>query len=360
MKRVAAVLAVALVALSLAACGGGKDGDTYVLEVRGTAVVTAPGPARHLGSGRHHLEVGQTVTITRGSAVLGLPGDTSLELRSGRRDSTVKLGARPTLLDGDALAVAGSGDDLALSAGDATFELHDGAARVRRSAGVALAVYEGRADVAALGRTAEPVEALHQVTVTDSGGLPQQAVPLVYDRARPDRWDTRYLNDAIDLGGQLERRVKVLNARPAPTTWDATYLQGIVPALQGAKGFEADLVTAGRSVGETIVGASIALGGRGDLGARWKDAFRFRDEGADWGLVALDQRARRASVLRVVDGVLDRVVATISPVAVGRSEGSGTTSTTGRPSTTTTQAPRRGTTTPVSYTHLTLPTNREV
>jgi hypothetical protein len=341
-RRAAALLAVTLVAVLLAGCGDGPDGDTYVLDVHGAAVVTAPRQA--LGSGKHRLKVDQTVTVTEGSAVLGLPGETSLELRAGKRNSTVKVAARPTLLDGDALAVAGSGDELELSAGGARFALHDGAARVRRSAGVTFAVYQGGASVESLGARRRSVPALRQVTVSDSGAVPREAVPLVYDRADPDRWDVRYLNDAIDLGGQLERRVRVLNARPTNGGFGPADLRLVVPALRTAKGFASVRLTEGRSVGETIVGASIALGGRGSLSDRWDAAFKLRDAGADWGLVALDQRARRASVLNVLNGVLDRVVASISPISTGGSGSSSTTSTGGRASTTTTTTPRRGTT----------------
>jgi hypothetical protein len=347
MRRATALAAVGLVAAVLAGCGGSKDSDTYVLDLQGAAQVTAPGPVRHLAAGRHRLAVGQTVTITEGRGVLGLPGDTSLELRHGRLDSTVRVGPRPTLVEGDALAVAASGDDLTIGAGGATVALRDGAARLRRSAGVTLAVYQGEAAVRSLGRRLV-APALRQVSVTDSGSLPHDPAPLVYDRTDPDPWDTRYLNDAIDLGGQLERRVRLLNTRPAPTAWDGAYLEGIVPALRSAKGFRDDLVAADRSVGETVVGASIALGGAGDLARRWSSAFSFRDAGADWGLVALDQRARRASVLGVLDGVLDRVVTPISSVAGGRSGGSAGPVDAGRApvttTTTTTAPPRRGTT----------------
>ena len=90
MRRTTALAAVGLLAALLAGCGGSKDSDTYVLDLHGAAKVTAPGPVRHLSAGRHRLAVGQTVTITDGRAVLGLPGDTSLELRHGRLDSTVR------------------------------------------------------------------------------------------------------------------------------------------------------------------------------------------------------------------------------------------------------------------------------
>lgn len=340
-------VAVLLTTLALTSCSRGGDGHTYVLELQGSAQVRSDGGTRSLEAGRHHLQVGQTVTVTRGSAVLGLPGHTSLELRSGPRSSTVQVGPRPTLVDGDALAVAGPGDDLVLTSGGATVDVHDGAARVRRAAGITVAVYQGSADVESLGRRLRrPLRALRQVTITDTGALPRQAVPLVYDRADPDRWDIRYLNDAIDLGGQLERRVRLLNARPAPSAVDAGYLEQVVPALRRATGFHADLVDDRRSVGETIVGASIALGGTGDLTRRWDSAFTFRDEGADWGLVALDQRARRTSVLDVLNGVLDRVVAAISPVAIGPTPSPSTGAPRGTTSTTTAPPGGSGSPTP--------------
>lgn len=317
MRRAGAAVAALLAALSLGSCRGGGDADRYVLQVRGTAQVGRGANPETLTTGRHRLRVGQTVTVTRGSAVLGLPGDTSLELRAGRRDSTVRVGPQPTLVDGDALVVAGTDDALALRAGGATVDVKGGAARLRRAAGVTVAVYQGEATVESLGRRlAAPLKALRQVTVSDTGAVPRRAVPLVYDRNDPDPWDTRYLNDAIDLGSQLERRVRVLNAREAPPAVDAAYLESVVPALRAAEGFRPDLVRASRSAGETIVGASIALGGSGRLASRWTKTFAFREAGADWGLVALDQRARRATVLGVLNGVIDRVVATISPAGV--------------------------------------------
>ncbi|MCU1379010.1 MAG: hypothetical protein JWN29_1993 [Acidimicrobiales bacterium] len=341
MKRLAAVVS-AVVALPLASCSGGGTSDTYVLSLQGTATVSAPGADTRLDDGRHRLRIGQTVTVTSGSAVLGLPGATSLVLRAGRKGrhhSMVKVAARPTLVDGDALAVAGDGDTLTFESGGATVGLRDGAARVRRSSGTTVAVYQGRATVAALGREMKsPVRALRQVTVADTGGLPRQPVPLVFDRADPDQWDVLYLHDAIDLGGQLQRRASALSSQPVPVAFDAPYLRGIVPALRSARGFSAKLVDGtGRSVAETVVGASIALSGDGDLPARWNSAFGFRGQGADWGLVAADQHANRAAVLGILDGVLNQVTPRFAPVGTdGRTPAS-----TPRPTPTTTP-PRTG------------------
>jgi hypothetical protein len=306
-------LAVAVLAvLPMVSCSrGGGDSGAYVLTVRGVAEVTGPSRAV-LAAGRHKLAPGQTVRITKGTATLGLPGRGSLELRAGSAvpgpgaDSTVRLGSTSTLLDGDGLMTAAVAP-VRLAAGGATFVLREGAARLRRSSGVTLGVYAGKVEVAALGRTLpRGVSAFRQVAIADTGALPRRAVPLVFDRRRPDPWDLRFLGEAMDLGEQLERRSLALSStlRP-PSPPDAGFLASVVPALRTASGFGDSLVDPGRSVGETVVGASIALGGAGRLVSRWNAAFAFRSEGADWGLVAADQQARRQALFGVLDGVLD-------------------------------------------------------
>jgi hypothetical protein len=334
-RRAPIVLAV-LALLPLASCGrDGANRDAYVLTVRGAAEVTAPGRSAQLGPGRHKLALGQTVRITKGTAVLGLPGRASLELRAGATrgsadDSTVQVASTPTLVDGDALVVAPK--EVRLGAGGATFAVRAGAARLRRSSGVTVAVYTGTVGVVALGRTLPaPVTALRQVAIADTGALPRRAVPLVFDRRQPDPWDVRFLGDAIDLGEQLDRRSLALSGtlRPAAPP-DARFLTTVVPALRAASGFGDALLDPARAVGETVVGASIALGGGGGFVSRWNAAFAFRSQGADWGLVAADQRARRQSLFGVLDGVLDSVpsgvVARLTPS--GPSRTTSTTSTT--------------------------------
>jgi hypothetical protein len=350
------IVAAALAMAVLPSCSSGGTDDTFVLTVNGTADVTGPDGTEHLDDGRHKVAPGETVHITKGNAVLGLPGDGTLELRAGRRiraaqagtataaagrtDSRLRVGARPELLAGDALVDSG-GDAVRLVAGGATLSVDRGAARVRRSSGVTLAVYRGEANVDALGRTLpRPVSAFRQVAVADTGALPRRAVPLVYDRAHPDPWDVRYLGDAIDFGGQLDRRALALNRQLTPSSPDVTLLTSIVPTLRSTDGFDGGLVDETKSVGESVVGASIALSGPGDFVRRWNAAFQFRDDGADWGLVALDQRAKRDSVFGLLDGALDRLPSRF----VGGPIISGPTTTTSRPggggsSTTTTTQP---------------------
>src|SRR5207253_11402588 len=110
--------------------------------------------------------------------------------------------------------------------------------------------------------------ALRQAAVSDTGALPRRAVPLVYDRTNPDPWDVRYLGDAIDLGTPLDRRSRALSAElPAPAV-NASLLTSVVPALRTLPQFGDVVVDQSRSVGETVVGASIALAGSGDFARR--------------------------------------------------------------------------------------------
>ena len=320
-RRLLAIVGV-LAAVALPACSGGGGGNSFVLTVDGTAEVSTEDGVKTYEDGRHRVHRGDTVEVTDGSAVLALPGDASLELRAGRpiraaqaeptpsraaaNDSRVRIGVVPELVAGDAL-VLGNGDDVRVRAGGATFVLDGGAARVRRSTSVTLAVYEGTADVTALGRSiSNGVPAYRQVAVADTGALPRRPVPLVYDRVRPDPWDVRFLGDAIDLGSQLERRALALN-RGVTSTPNASLLSTLLPSLRTVDGFQGSLVDGTRSVGESAVGASIALSGPGNFLRRWNAAFQFREDGADWGLVALDQRARRAALFGALDAALDLV-----------------------------------------------------
>jgi hypothetical protein len=343
-KRAAAAALAFAALVPLTSCRGDDGPAPYSLRVDGTAVVTGTKPVR-LTDGDHKLAIGDTVRVTRGSATLALPHDASLELRAGRSQSVVLVAAVPTLVDGDGLLVAGDGT-AGVKAGAARIELVEGAARLRRSTGVTLAVYQGRAVVEAIGQEVG-APALRQVAVSDTGALPVRAVPFVYDRSDPDPWDVRYLGDAIDLGSQLERRSRAITAQLARTSTDAEYVRAVVPPLRSVQGFDPALVDPERSVGETVVGASIALGGEGEFDQRWKNVFGLRQEGADWGLVALDQRASRSSVFGVLDSVLERVSSptVTSPPGGGRrptsttTPGGGSTTTTTQPGTTTTTPP---------------------
>ena len=66
----------------------------------------------------------------------------------------------------------------------------------------------------------------------------------------------------------------------------------MLPGLDEEPAFDEELLTqiGDRSPGETLIGAAITdLGDSGSFAQRWTSVFGFRDEGAEWGLVALDQ-----------------------------------------------------------------------
>ena len=61
------------------------------------------------------------------------------------------------------------------------------------------------------------------------------------------------------------------------------------------------------SLPDTLVGAAITLEGtRGTFAERWAAVFTFRDEGAEWGLVAMDQGVARVPLLNAIDAAISR------------------------------------------------------
>lgn len=321
MRRAIGIVAV-VIAFTLTSCSGeGGDGDRYVLQLEGLAQLA---DGTELDAGQHRLEVGEEVRITDGTATLGLPGDRSLELRAGQDasdDSRIEVDAEPTLIDGHALLVSGE-ETARLHSGGTEVVLTAGAARIRRSTGVSVAVYEGRAEVSSLGQELEePVRALRQVSVTGAGVLPRTPSPLVFDRDDLDPWDRRFLGPSVELGTQLDRMSRALSSRlDPPSPSDAGYFRAVVPALRGVEGFQPRPTAA---PGETVVGASVALAADGDFGEGWSAAWSFRDEGADWGLVALDVRAARDEIVGTLGGILDAVAESVELVGGPFGGGSG-------------------------------------
>lgn len=331
-----------LLALPLVGCSGdgGRD-DTFVLQLDGAAEVRGERGSERLEGGRHRLSPGDELRVTDGSATLGLPGDSSLELRAGRRrstDSVLEVGVVPTLIDGYALLVA-DGDEGRVRAGAATVSLRDGAARVRRSTGVSVGVYDGDAVVAAHGLERD-VPALRQLSVSDASTIPRRAAPLVFDRENLDPWDRRYLGGAVALGAELDRLSAAVTRRVPLGSTTGAALREVVPALADEAVLDRVQVPAGRTTGETVVGASIAAGADGEFLERWEAVFDFREQGADWGLVALDQEAGRDDVVAVLDSVLEEAVdgpiVVAAPTLVGPT---GTTAGPAAPAPTPTTAP---------------------
>jgi hypothetical protein len=335
----AIALALGLVAIS---CGGddGPDVDQARLEVDGSATVATADGATEVVTDGVTLEFGDVVVVDEGTATLELAAGQRYELRAGDVDSEVEIGAPPTLLAGDALLAAGF--PVAMTYETTTVSAQ-GAVKLR--AGVPAAhAYAGRARISGAGDL-EELKGLRQVVLTPSA-TPE---PLEYDANDP--WDREHLGDAIAFGRRLEALARGISGDLAGgTTRSAGYYESAIPALADEREFAADLV-GDRPPGETLVGASIAVQGRiGTFRERWEAVFAFRDAGAAWGLVALDQGVSSAPVLDTIELAIADAPTSADPVAPP------TTTFDDRGTTTTTRPPTGSTTTTATTTTTTTTT----
>lgn len=299
------------------------------------------------------LRPGDQIEVEEGTAVLELAGGGSIEARSGGTDvddTRIEVGAPSELLAGDALVVGPAGVGIEAAGTRIVLRGTDAAARVRRELAVTTATYRGSAAVDSAGQAVE-VPAYRQLAVS-SVGRPSDPDPLEVDNADP--WDQRFLGAAIALTRSLDGLSSTYTAQGGGAR-SAGDLERLLPRLGDESDFGASYLDAERPNGETLVGAAIAvLGGRGSFDDRWRGVFDFRDEGADWGLVALDQGVSDQPVLQEVEAALTRSVepteVAAPPPPVTPTTPTTTTPTTPTPTTATPATPRptTGTTTPTT------------
>ncbi|MGI9022287.1 MAG: hypothetical protein ACR2HV_03425 [Acidimicrobiales bacterium] len=297
---------VVMIAVLAAACSGGGGGASARLTVDGTASVTTGGGSPRSVDGSRTLRAGDRVKVDSGTAVIRLADGRQLELRNG---TEVELGApdqaganpRPSLLSGELLVTG----DVAVTAGDTDVAVSGGSARLSRGAAVSVASYTAGVTVASTGRSLQ-VPALRQVSVPAAGLLPGRPSPLIYKGGDP--WDQRFLGDAIDLGTQLVARSRGFTAQLGPNEGRTPgFFRLIIPALENEPQFDEAAIDPERSPGETLVGLAVTVQGtRQSFADRLRDVFAFHDEGAAWGLVALDQGVSRAPLLAGVDEAISR------------------------------------------------------
>jgi hypothetical protein len=311
--------------------------------------------------------VGDRVRVRQGTAQIRLADGQNLELRLGsdvELDAAGATGgahAKPVLMDGDFLVTSGDAP-FALSTTGADLAV-TGAARVSRGVALLVATYQGSAVLSSANNTLT-VPALRQAALQAAGPFPTRVVPL--EPSTSDAWDQRFLSDAIELGNQLAARSQGFTAQLGATDGrTATFFKGLFPRLAAEPAFDASLVSPSRPPGDTLVGAAITLEGtRGAFADRWRAVFGFHDEGAPWGLVALDQGVNRVPLLQSVEGAISNAPATFAQGSPGTgpsslNPGTGSPATTvpppptttpptvprGRPTTTTTMPPATTTTT---------------
>lgn len=308
-RRTVLVLTVSLV-LPLGAVGCRNTPETVAgrLSVSaGQAEVGRPGEERREVTGSSDLRVGDGVRVRQGSAVIRLAGGRELELRAGTdlelRATDGGDRSRPTLLSGD-LLVRSPQQPLRVVSVD-EYVVVRGDMRISRGLALVAAAYEGSATVSSAGKSII-VPALRQVAIPAAGLFPVRPAPLV--SSPDDEWDQRYLSGAIGLSEELRARSRGFSAQvPEGDGQTVNYFRDLLPQLAGEPAFRATLLDPRRPPGETLVGAAIALEGtKGLFADRWSAVFGFHDDGAPWGLVALDQGVSRVRLLATIEGAVRR------------------------------------------------------
>jgi len=308
MRRRGAALVV-LVGLTVpAACSDDGLGEGEArLEVDGIAVVERADGDRDTVSGSADLRRGDRVSVQEGLALMRLTGGTVLELREGfddAADTTVVMGERPELEAGELLVT--TPDVVELEADGTEVRITEGAARLTRAFGMSVAAYDADIALDSAGVAAE-VPALRRMVVPDLGRPPQRARPITYDDA--DTWDRRFLGAAMALGQRLEDFSEGLTrALPEGEGRTPGYFRLVLPGLDDEPDFDRELLAPrlARAPGENLIGAAIAdLGERGDFTDRWTEVFGFRDAGAEWGIVALDQAVRSDPLVGSVEDAIN-------------------------------------------------------
>ncbi|MDQ6727193.1 MAG: hypothetical protein M3066_13655 [Actinomycetota bacterium] len=274
----------------------------------GQAEVGRPGEDHTEVTGSRDLRVGDGVRMRDGTAVIRIAGSRELELRTGTdlelRATPAADRSRPTLVGGD-LLVRAPEQPLTVSSGNETIVV-SGAVRISRGLALVVAVYEGTATVDSAGKSIV-VPALRQVAVPAAGLFPTRPAPV--EISPDDAWDQRYLSGAIALSAELQARSTGFSGQLTGSDGRSVgYFRDLLPGLASEAAFQAPLLSPTRPPGETLVGAAIALKStHGSFADRWSAIFGFHDDGAPWGLVAMDQGVSRVDVLSVIDGAVHRV-----------------------------------------------------
>lgn len=287
-----AATVVALLAVVAVSWAGddGPGGDEARLVVDGSVTVTSADGGTEVITDSTTLSFGDVFVVDDGTATLELAAGQTYAFRSGEVDAEVLVGAPPTLRSGDGLVTGGFP---AAIVHDTTTVSAQGPLKLSADIPQA-ASYAGGARISGAGGL-DRVDGVRQVVLTPSA----TPVPFEYDPS--DAWDRRHLGAAIAFGERLEALARGYTNDLPPGPRPASFFEAVLSPLAAEREFGADLVD-DRPPGETLVGAAIAIQGRnGTFRERWTSIFEFRDQGAVWGLVALDQGVSSAPVLDSIE-----------------------------------------------------------
>jgi hypothetical protein len=336
-SRRALAAAVVLAALAPVACSDSGPGEGEArLEVDGQALIERRDGDQEMIDDSADIGPGDRVELTHGVGTMTLREGTRFELRAGvgdASDSLLLMGEVPELEAGDLLVSAPRSTTVEAAGTKAVVQ--GGVAQVSRSLGMGVAAYDAEVLLDSAGQE-RTVPALREMRVPALGRPPQAPRPLAYDKDDP--WDRRLLGSAIDLGDRLEALADgyTQNLREGEGRTPG-FFRLVLPDLDDEPAFDADLIELERPPGDTLIGAAITvLGRRGDFAERWASVFAFKDEGARWGLVALDQSVPGQPLLGAVEDAVSSSPLAFVEAAPPATVPSSPTTTSPTPTTTTT------------------------
>ena len=327
----------------------GPPGDA-TLRTDGIALLTRAGLPPKTVTGTIPLLAGDGVEAVKGTITIDVHGGAQLEGRAGTGDvegTKVRIpapGQPAELVVGELLVSAAHGVDVEADGNRVRLEPgvdSPSAARLSRSLAVGAGVYRGTATVDSAGQR-RTVPALREIEVPALGRPPSEPAPLKL--SSDDPWDRRYLGAAIDLGRRLEDLSKSYTATLRRTDARTVgFYRSLLPALAAETTFTQEMLPLSRDQGEILVGGAIAaLGRKAPFTDRWNQVFDFRDQGAAWGIIALDQGVSQDPLLTDLDSAVNGTGFEFAQPTGARPRGS-TSRTTAPPGTT---QPGPGTTQP--------------
>jgi hypothetical protein len=316
------ILCLALLAGACARSAQGTDA-MKVIPLSGGDVFLVDGEDETRIGEAEELTPGDAVrTSAEGRALVQLPDGQGIELAPS---SLVRVAdeARTELLDGRALLHAPTG--VAVSSGPAQIYGSGGDFRVDRYVGaLRLGVYTGSATVE--GWDGE-VRGLQEAGVS-AGIVPEAPRPLQVDVN--DRWDARFLGQAIDIGQRLAEIVGALTSQLPPGTEPESVI-GALPEAFPAQGASRELV--GVSPAEGLVAAILAFqAARSDARSAigiLREIIDLRELGGSWVIVVATWQLvqeRLEALARLTDRVTQLLVPSVAPPGVGVTSSAGSSS----------------------------------
>jgi hypothetical protein len=310
MKNLAILLTVSLIAAAaayFAFVSGGIDEMTLILE-SGRATVERDGHEIRVED-EQDLDEGDLIRID-GVARLRLAGDRHAFLEGRSRISVTNDHAldahagsvRVQSVHGDVFRV--SFGDVEATATDSNFRVDQGVGSTR------VGTYLGSVSLSTPGEPDLRVPQYFEAAIA-VGDLPDSTRPYRFDL--DDVWDSVFLDSVIEVDDELTRTASALSGQLVGGSGPSLgYFNGL--AKQDVDFMRRYLK---RATDELLIGFTIADNTRsGSMKRSFTRAFRLRDQGGRWGLIAAILDARTTSVVADLESIVG---------ATGVADGSGET-----------------------------------